>query len=75
MGKGITIQGYFTEHAGDFPPSLVKRTAHQLLRHGIETMDALCEISAEQIENVRNIGGKSLEIVLSMRDKYAPNRR
>jgi len=67
-----SIQAFFTEYAPPiFSTVLVKRTAKQLRRHGIETMDALCMISIENLKKIRNIGEKSLKIAVYMREKYS----
>jgi len=42
----------------------------QLIRAGIDTMDALDAMTDEKIERIRNIGKQRRELVLLMRDKY-----
>ena len=71
MMRNKSIQAFFTEYAPPiFSTILVKRTAKQLCRDGIETMDALSITPIEKLKRVRNIGEKSLEIVIYMREKY-----
>ena len=72
MMRNKSIQTFFSEHAPpQFSAILVKRTAKQLCRDGIETMDALIVLPIEKLKNIRNIGKKSLEIAICMREKYS----
>ena len=68
MRQDITIQAYFTEHV---PEHNRVRTINCLVRGGISTMDELCHASMERLVRVRNMGEKTREIALAMRDKYA----
>lgn len=51
------------------------RVIDALTRAGIETMSALCEASPEELERVRNLGAKGLELALLMREKYVTEKR
>jgi signal recognition particle subunit SEC65 len=68
----VLISEYFMEHA---PPESARRIANGLNRADIETMDALCYMPVEKLCRVRNIGEKSLEIILLLREGYAAEHR
>jgi len=38
-------------------------------------MDALCAMSPEQICKLRNLGKKSIEVILQARDKYIAEQK
>ena len=67
MKSDVYVQAYFTEHA---PEENRVRTINCLVRGGIKTMDELCGASMEQIYRIRNMGVKTREIAIAMRDKY-----
>ena len=67
MKSDVYVQAYFTEHA---PEENRVRTINCLVRGGINTMDELCEASMEKIDLIRNMGVKTRELALAMRDKY-----
>ena len=67
----VSLMTYFLENAPPaYPETLVKRTAKQLCREGIDTMEVLAGTSVECLKKARNIGEKSLEVALHMRDMY-----
>ena len=69
--RNKSIQAFFSEYAPPiFSSILVKRTAKQLTRDGIESMDDLSTVPIERLKKTRNIGEKSLEIAIYMREKY-----
>ena len=67
MISDVYVHDYFTEHA---PEQNRVRTINCLVRGGINTMDELCGASTEQIDRIRNMGVKTRELALAMRDKY-----
>ena len=67
MKNEVLVQTYFTEHA---PEKNRIRTINCLVRGGIKTMDELCGASMEQLARIRNMGDKTRELALAMRDKY-----
>ena len=67
MGQDITVQAYFSEHA---PEENRMRTINCLVRGGIKTMEELSLASMERLVRVRNMGVKTRELALVMRDKY-----
>ena len=66
----ILLEAYFDKHAPK-KKSVTNRVSFALRRSGISTMSALCAMSVEELKKVRNLGEKSLEIALMMREKYA----
>ena len=75
MKQEIGISTYFFEHAPSTElHSLTRRAVNALVRGGIETMDMLCEAAPEKLLRIRNMGVKSLELSLIMRDKYAKDK-
>lgn len=67
----VLVKSYFSEHASRAVPNgMVKRTVNAVLRLNLETMDALCEVTAEELAKIRYMGPKSLELTLQMCEKY-----
>ncbi len=64
MDKSMTTNEYFTA----IRPSV--RVRNCLFRAGIHTMGEVCSMSEEEILRVRNLGQKSLAIVLEERQKF-----
>ncbi len=62
---------YFSQHS---PPGLrndlVNRAKNALLRGDIKTMEALAQLTPNELARVRNLGAKSLEVALIMREQY-----
>ena len=72
MDKDVDIRAYFAQHAHEaFNQRLVNMASKQMVRAGIESMKILCGMTVEEIVRTRNIGEKSQEVVLTMREKYA----
>jgi len=65
------IQIFFAKHAPSTKlHSLKRRAVNALVRGGIESMDMLCDTPIEKLERIRNLGTKSLELTILMRQKY-----
>ncbi len=64
MDKNMTTNEYFTA----IRPSV--RVRNCLNRASIHTMGEVCSMSEEEILRVRNLGRKSLAIVLEERQKF-----
>ena len=71
MVKLTSLRTYFLENSHPaYSETLVKRTAKQLGREGIESMEVLAGTSVDSLKKARNIGEKSLEVALYMRDMF-----
>jgi|GEM_PF-1967792 len=76
--RDMKIEEYFCSgYTGGDPKQKVlwAQIGNQLVRGGILTMCQLCEASVKQIREVRNIGEKSLAIILEEREKYIKESR
>ncbi len=60
----MTVAEYFTKVCPH------RRIHNALVRGRITTMEQVCAMSEEQLTRVRNLGRKSLAIVLAERQKY-----
>ncbi len=60
----MTVAEYFTKVCPN------RRIHNALVRGRITTMEQVCAMSEEQLIRVRNLGRKSLAIVLAERQKY-----
>ncbi len=70
------VRQYFKSHPAD-SPWLAERTGTQLARSGLRDMDTLCamlEQEPEKIEQIRNIGPKSLLVIQSVCAAYRSER-
>ena len=68
MDKNTDIQSYFMEHV---PPGIMRSWAINGLHRGrVETMSQLCQMPLHELKRIRNIGAKTLEVVLPVREKY-----
>lgn len=70
------IRQYFRSHPAD-SPWLSERTGFQLVRSGLRDMDTLCamlEQEPEKIEQIRNIGPKSLMVIQRVCAAYRSER-
>jgi len=68
----MDIRLYFASRCTWVDPDqhrLWMRIGNQLSRSGILTTNQLCETPVEQIKQVRNIGEKSLSVILEEREK------
>lgn len=65
----IDVRTYFALGAPQIPGVTV-RAANALLRGGIDTMDELAGKSDYELGRVRNMGAKTRELAIAMRDKY-----
>ena len=74
--KGITpVEMYFRAHGVEAASeSLISRAVSTLRFIDIETMDQLCGASLREYSKMRNVGEKTLELVLLMRKKYMRER-
>ena len=70
--EGIPIEIYFRENTPEKYQNqhILNTNISQLRRSGVETMNALCAMSDEEIARIKNIGEKRRELVLLMRNKY-----
>lgn len=77
--QGHEIDLYFASYFAQNKPvtdkTLLVRITNGLIRSRIETMDALCAMSPEQICKLRNLGKKSIEVILQARDKYIAEQK
>lgn len=73
INQNMGVKEYFCyRYAGTDPKqrAIWVRAGNQLSRGGILTMNQLCEMPVDQIRQVRNIGEKSLRVILEEREKY-----
>lgn len=70
------VRQYFKNHPAD-SPWLAERTGTQLARSGLRDMDTLCamlEQEPKKVEQIRNIGPKSLMIIQNACEAYRRER-
>ena len=70
----ISVSEYFNSRSRDAPESVVTCAINGLVRGRVETMEQLLGKTPEELARVRNIGVKSLELILSLRDQYAAEK-
>lgn len=70
------VRQYFKERSAD-SPHLAERTGVQLARSGLNDMDTLCtmlEQEPEKVEQIRNIGPKSMAVIQKVCVAYQSER-
>ncbi len=71
-----TVRVYFAKHGSEkYSPRLLVRALNGMERINVKTMDELVNTSPETLEKIRNIGVKSLELVLLLRSRYLEEKR
>ena len=67
-----TVRVYFAKH-GPYTdsPHLLARALNGLERIYIKTMDELVNTSPDKLAGIRNIGSKSLGLILQLREQYS----
>ena len=73
MEKDTDVQTYFNQH-NDSESNISNRAINALTKGGITTMDELCAADMKDIKDIRNLGNKSLEYVIAMREKYMADK-
>ena len=73
--KGTDIRAFFEANAAEISRTDLNRTVSAITRPGIKTMEALCAMMPEQIGRIKNIGAKTLGIILIVRDKYLTEKQ
>jgi DNA-directed RNA polymerase alpha subunit len=71
--RDMPVREYFNSRRGGSDlerDNLLTRIGGQLERGGVRTMSQLCCMTAGQIAQVRNIGEKSLAVILDERERY-----
>jgi len=67
----VLVDTYIRENApATFSQLLTNRVISALMRMRVETMSALAALSVKDVAMLHNIGEKSLELALLMREKY-----
>jgi len=67
----VLISEYFSEYGSRFgESSIVERAINSLERANIGTMDQLCAKPVKYIEKIRNVGAKTVELIINLRNKY-----
>lgn len=72
MKNDIDIRTYFNK-CKDMDGSgagTLTRASNGLVRSEIYTMNQLCEMPLDELNNVRNIGGKTIKLILRIRERY-----
>lgn len=64
------VASFFSEHKPQVNKGMLVRITNGLIRSRVETMDALCAMPPEQIQNLRNLGEKSIAVIFKMREQY-----
>ena len=71
MERNPAVNVYFKEHAPLTEYRAVTvRAVNAIMRGRINTMDALCALSPEELNRIRNLGEKCAKLALLMREKY-----
>jgi len=70
MSQEIDVKTFFRENTSAELKGVTNRAVTAIRRAKIETMDALCSVSIEELERARGMGAKSLELALLMCEKY-----
>ena len=73
--KDTDIRTFFEANAADISRTELNRTVSAITRPGIKTMETLCAMTPEQIGRIKNIGAKTLDIILMFRDKYLTEKQ
>ena len=67
----VLVETYFNENiSATLPKGAKKRIINTLIRAEIETMNQLCAESDDELAIIREVGPKTLDLILQMSSKY-----